>query len=115
VSESGQGPPPDGDEPPSRCPEHLDAPTANACGNCGDARRDAERWRKDQARRAATARSAEARWRAEAVAAAIRRCPDCDERGYLSGGKACPHDPTVGNRARRGAAAARAALNKPAA
>jgi hypothetical protein len=30
--------------PPPRCPEHLDNPTSEACGPCGDARRARTRW-----------------------------------------------------------------------
>jgi hypothetical protein len=42
----------------------------------------------------------------------VRQCPYCDEHGYLPNGFRCPHEsPEVtAERARRGAALARAAL-----
>jgi hypothetical protein len=37
--------------PPPRCPEHLENPTGEACGPCGDARRARTRWERDDAER----------------------------------------------------------------
>lgn len=68
----------------------------------------------ERANRAAEAATAErqhaARQHAEATRLAIERCRQCDDTGYLPGGHLCPHDPAVAGRAKRGAAAARAAL-----
>ena len=49
---------------------------------------------------------------AEMTAISVRQCPYCDEHGYLPNGFRCPHEsPEVtAERARRGAALARAAL-----
>lgn len=102
-------PPPPPQEPPPRCPDHLDEPAEGACGRCADARRRREAWAKARALAEATARAQLAHDRAEANAVAIAACRLCDERGYLNGAP-CPHDPTATTRARRGAAAARAAL-----
>lgn len=52
VSGSGRGdrrgPPPFGDEPPHRCPEHLDDPYPPPCGKCAEARRAHERWERER-------------------------------------------------------------------
>lgn len=37
------------EEPPPRCPRHLDRPADGPCGACGDARRAHERWERDRA------------------------------------------------------------------
>lgn len=97
--------------PPPRCPKHLDAPTDAPCGPCGDARRARQAWDADASRRAAQARSSDARAAAEARALAIARCQLCDADGY-AGRVLCDHDPDSAARAARGAAAARAALPK---
>lgn len=103
--------------PPRTCPDHRDDPDPPNCRRCGEARRAADAWaageqqrqlRADQARRH---REAEAR--AEVVRLAIANCRDCDQAGYLPTGAVCPHDPNAADRARRGAAAARAALTEP--
>jgi sRNA-binding protein len=126
VSESGHGspspptaPPVAAEEPPSRCPKHLDDHDPPPCGPCGSARRAHEAWQADQvaevARRVraeAERRSEQARAQAEATRLAIERCDLCDERGYLDAGHLCTHDPVADQRAHRGAAAARAALTK---
>ena len=36
------------EEPPSRCPKHLDDPSPPPCGPCGEARRSHEKWLADQ-------------------------------------------------------------------
>jgi hypothetical protein len=45
----------------------------------------------------------------------VRRCPYCDEHGYLPNGFRCPHESpeAVAERAHRGANLARAALGHP--
>jgi hypothetical protein len=48
-----------------------------------------------------------------AKALAIAACQLCDHRGYVNG-VICDHDPTTPQRAKRGAAAVRAALRRPA-
>lgn len=116
VSGSGHDPPapPSGPapEPPPRCRDHLDDPDPPPCGRCGDARKAAEAWHRDQEtaqRRAASeARSAAAHDRAQVARAAINACQLCDNRGY-AGALLCSHDPSAGRRTANGVAAARAA------
>lgn len=43
--------------PPPRCPEHIDNPTSDPCGPCGDARRARNAWEADDARRQLDARA----------------------------------------------------------
>ena len=124
VSGSGHGsaPPPTslsvvGQEPPRQCPKHLDDPDPPNCHNCGEARKAHEAWEADeqqrQLRRDQERRHREALERAEVVRLAIANCRDCDDGGYLPTGAVCPHDPSVSDRARRGAAAIRALLADP--
>lgn len=96
-------------EPSPRCPEHTEEQAPGPCGACGDARRAHERWTKDAAARTSAARAEVARQRAEAVRLAIDACGQCDDRGYLAGAL-CAHDPSLHDRAVRGAAAARAQI-----
>lgn len=42
------------EEPPPRCPQHLEAATTAPCGPCGDARRVRERWERSEADRRRT-------------------------------------------------------------
>jgi hypothetical protein len=116
VSVSGQPldpvpdpPDPSPQEPPPRCPKHLDDDDPPPCHACGDARRTLDTWRADQAaaqlRAAALARQRDAHDRAEANRLAIAACRLCDDRGY-AGPLPCPHDPATTDRTRRGAAAA---------
>lgn len=58
-----------------------------------------------------TSVSSEARHRAEIRAKAIAACDLCDETGYAQG-KVCDHDPDATDRAARGVAAARAAMQR---
>lgn len=102
-----------GPEPPPRCPTHLNDESPPPCGKCADARKAHDAWDASRAAAASAARSAVAKARAEAVAAAIADCDECDSDGYRNG-VLCSHDPTQAERARAGAAAARAALAKPA-
>lgn len=103
-------------EPPQQCPKHLNDPDPPPCHGCRDARRDHETWLVAEARRVADAtaldRQRSARERAELMRREIDRCGQCDETGYLPSGAVCPHDPLAGDRAKRGAAEARAALRK---
>lgn len=99
------------EEPPTRCPQHINGNEPPPCGACADVRRNHEQWTRDQVAAQSAARSAEARQRAEAVGMAIAACSQCDERGYLNG-TLCAHDPSQAERAQRGAAAARAALSR---
>lgn len=97
--------------PPARCPDHADLDgDPGPCRACGTARQAAERWDQEQARRAAEQRSSEARQRAEDRTRAIAACSMCDSDGYV-GRALCDHDPGAAERAARGVAAARAALN----
>lgn len=103
-------------EPPSpKCQDHHDDPDPPPCGACGDARRTRAAWDRDQAAQAALAQQAEAHARAEVSRLAIDACGLCDHQGYLPGGTVCRHDPGNADRAKRGAAAARAALTPGAA
>ena len=108
------------DEPPQRCPKHIEDPDPPPCGACADARRTAEAARtaaladaERQRRADAAARSQRARERAEADRAQIGACRLCDDRGRLAGGHVCLHDPQASGRAKRGAAVVRAALANP--
>jgi hypothetical protein len=105
-----------GEPPLDRCPRHVDDVDPPNCRPCGRARATREQWDRDQAdaqRRAdLERRSAEARQRAETSRMAIAACRICDERGYLASGRQCTHDPArIGS---NGAAAARAAIRRPA-
>lgn len=95
---------------PRRCDKHQHDDTPPPCGGCADARRDAER--AEQAEQASRRRAehAERVARSSAHWQAIERCGLCDHRGYLTGGAVCRHDPGAVERARQGAAAARAVL-----
>ncbi|MEU8264460.1 hypothetical protein AB0C02_28040 [Micromonospora sp. NPDC048999] len=107
--------PPAGDAsgpPPSRCDDHLEDPDPPSCGRCADRRRARERYDRDQAAANARAQSERARQLAEAARAAIDACRLCDDRGYLGDGRLCNHDPDQTDRARRGAAAASAAIRR---
>lgn len=42
------------EEPPLRCPQHIEAPTSGPCGPCGDARRVRERWERGESDRRRT-------------------------------------------------------------
>lgn len=101
-------------EPPRTCRDHRDDPDPPNCRNCGDARRAHEAWAAEEPLRQLRAEQArrhrEAQERAEVARLAIARCRDCDQGGYLPTGAVCPHDPNAVDRARRGAAAARATL-----
>jgi hypothetical protein len=55
VSGSGQARASPVDEPPRTCPRHLDDPDPPACGPCGDARRNHDRWEANRNARQAAA------------------------------------------------------------
>jgi hypothetical protein len=98
--------------PPPKCPdhEHVDG-DPGPCRACGDARRARAEWDAAAVRRAAEQRAAEARQRAEIRAAAIAACRLCDDGGYR-GRVLCDHDPASADRAARGSAEVRAALDR---
>jgi hypothetical protein len=101
---------PDPAEPSPHCPQHpqgTDAP----CRACGDARQAYAAWEIKQRRRDAEAQSAEARERAHIRAQAIADCDLCDDDGY-NRLALCSHNPHQAETNRRGAALARAALEK---
>ena len=104
-------------KPPPRCPKHLNDQDPPPCRACGDARITLVTWEADdQKHRRDTgliAASSRARDQAEGARLAIDACRECGPDGYLPGGAVCPHDPQATDRARRGAAAARAALHQP--
>lgn len=99
------------DEPPPRCPKHLDHPTEAPCIPCRARRIENEAWHADRKRQAAEAKSAYARRTAELRAAAIDACDLCDDDGQI-GRRICDHDPGTVERASRGSALVRAALAK---
>lgn len=100
------------DSPPSeRCLNHIDTPDPPPCGPCGDARRSRERWNRDRAADASAQQSEHARQRAETARLAIDACRQCDPHGLVAG-RTCLHPAAdASDRARRGGAAVRAALN----
>lgn len=98
--------------PPDRCPHHTDDPNPPPCGPCADARRAHERWERQQTADATQRQAERARERADAARAAINACHHCDHRGYLPTGQLCHHNPDNPDRATRGAAAARAQLQR---
>ncbi|MGV0785206.1 hypothetical protein [Mycolicibacterium sp. XJ775] len=63
------------EEPPSRCPAHLNHPNPPRCPACADARRAHEAWEKAQ-------RADEVRHR-RAIKAARTDCPHCDSNGLV--------------------------------
>lgn len=80
-------------EPPLRCPRHLEEPTTDPCRGCGDARKAHEAWQHDQA-------DAEEAWRAEhrAFLAFVATQPPCidetpggDIRKPGTTWSVCPH------------------------
>ncbi len=96
------------------CPEHADNPDPPPCRACRDARLLRKTLAAEQTthdlRDVQLRRQQVARDRAEASRLAIEACRQCDPTGYLPSGGLCPHDPATADRARRGAAEARAAL-----
>ncbi|WFE41938.1 hypothetical protein [Micromonospora sp. WMMD998] len=101
----------EGAPPPTRCSQHRDTHNPPNCGACADVRKAREQWDRDQAAGNARAQSERARQHAEAVRAAIDACRTCDEHGQVDG-RMCLHDPDMTDRARRGAAAAAAAIRR---
>lgn len=99
-------------EPPTRCTEHADTPDPPPCGRCADARRAHDTAQRQHAAWAAAERQADAHQHAETTRQAIAACRLCDSSGY-AGPYLCTHDPTVPDRAHRGAAAASAAIRQP--
>lgn len=98
--------------PAERCARHADTDgDPGPCRVCGDARRAAETWDTNQAQLVAQQRSAAARQRADDRARAIANCGLCNADGYV-GRHICDHDPSGPERAARGRAAVRAALNQ---
>ncbi|OMB96483.1 hypothetical protein A5733_11465 [Mycobacterium sp. NS-7484] len=61
--------------PPERCPKHINDTDPPPCGACRGYRQRRERWDAESGDRAAQARAAF--W------AAVRACPDCDDRGHI--------------------------------
>lgn len=104
---SGNGHPPDPSA--ARCARHADDPDPPPCRGCAAAREAAERDAVAARRAAAEAVSVEARRRAEDRRRAVAECRLCDDSGY-AGGVVCDHDPGRAERAQRGVAAAKLAL-----
>lgn len=98
------------DEPPIRCSTHLDEPSHTPCGGCADAREHHREWDRQRRLDIATEASSKAQEKAELRRLDIEQCHQCDEHGYY-GGLPCHHDPLIADRARRGLAACREALN----
>ncbi|MFC9514371.1 hypothetical protein ACFTSD_01430 [Nocardiaceae bacterium NPDC056970] len=97
--------------PEPRCPQHLHHPTTAACRLCGDARRARQAWDADHERACKLAISEAARASALERQLAVADCDLCDEDGYI-GTTLCDHDPRTTERAQRGIAECRAALEK---
>lgn len=95
--------------PPERCPKHVNDADAPPCGACREARQRAEKFDRQQTISASSARSSEARQRADDRARQIAACRLCDSDGYV-GGQLCNHDPDAPARAARGRAQVAEAL-----
>ncbi len=94
----------DAEIPPSQCPAHRNSPAVGPCGACGAARRHAAAWARQRLQvRAHTA--------AQNRATAIASCGLCDQTGYV-GRQLCDHDPESSDRAARGRALVRQALEE---
>lgn len=117
---AGETPPPSTastDQPaplarPDRCATHQGVDDPPPCVGCKRARLAAEADAEAAAREQVAER---ARRRREALAlraAEVRQCRLCDDDGRTPGGLVCSHDPEQIERARRGVAAARAAMRK---
>ncbi|WP_264032149.1 helix-turn-helix domain-containing protein [Cellulosimicrobium sp. SH8] len=93
---------------PDRCPRHQLDDDAPPCWGCKAARERAEQAAKDAAHAEAERQRQERHTAAVQARAAIRFCPLCDERGYISvpgkGARVCDHDlsPEQEERARLG-------------
>lgn len=100
-------------EPPTKCFKHRLDPNPPPCGACADLRRQHDEWIAERKRLDSEAKSAEARRAGEIRAKAIANCDLCDEDGYR-GTTLCDHDPDLVDRAARGSALVRAAMNSKA-
>lgn len=98
-------------EPPSKCPTHIDDPNPPRCGACADARRRHDDWQSTRRHGERQALVAEREARLDAERAEIAACPLCDDRGYV-GARVCDHDPDAEQRNAAGMARVRAALGK---
>ncbi|MGX6513274.1 hypothetical protein [Rhodococcus sp. SJ-2] len=85
------------EEPPSKCPRHINEPNPPACRACGDARLAHDTWVADRSRESARARSDEAWQRAEDRRRAIAECSLCDDDGYVDMAP-CTHVPAPSGR-----------------
>ncbi|ROZ88993.1 hypothetical protein [Gordonia sp. OPL2] len=101
---------PSNDPPPSTCPRHPDG-TDRPCGACADARKARERWEAELVQAEKRAKASQARATAAQRRAEIDDCELCDDSGYTNG-RVCSHDPDAVERNRRGAAMARAELER---
>jgi hypothetical protein len=100
------------DPPPRSCPEHPNG-TSEPCPACGIFRRHADAHAAATKRAAAEARAAEREADAEARRQAIANCPlGCAANDGYIGTTLCSHDPDLADRARRGMARVRAAMDK---
>lgn len=72
-------------EPPQRCPAHIDSWSAPPCGACADARRAHKAWEADELD--------QLRRRKAAEAAQANDCQLCDEANWVLGSDGKPVDP----------------------
>ena len=94
-------------QPPKHCPRHVEVPTTDPCGPCGDARQEHAEWQ----RRQVLAEARERKERAHLRQREIEQCQMCDESGY-DNGRLCSHDRTWSEIATKGAALCREALEQ---
>lgn len=111
VSTEGHQSDSDENEPPSKCPTHIDDPNPPRCGACADARRQHDRWHTNHTAAARQTAINERDARVDAERAEIAGCSLCDDRGYV-GARVCDHDPDAAERNAAGMARVRAALGK---
>lgn len=95
---------------PDRCPDHQRDGATPPCGGCKVARMTHEASLRDAVRAEAEAERVRRLEEARLMREEAARCLLCDDEGRDATGMPCSHDPAVADRARRGAAAARAVL-----
>jgi hypothetical protein len=102
------------DEPPRRCPKHIDHDDPPPCGACAETRRANDTWNlaKRQAEQdRANAAAADRIQASRALAQTIAACDLCDEDGYI-GTVICSHNPAQADTNARGMAAVQAAIER---
>lgn len=97
---------------PTRCAAHQAVAANGPCWSCKETREAVEAAKVVRTRAAAVAERQARREDAAALRRSAAACTMCDDDGRTANGLPCSHDPQVGDRARRGAAAAREAMRK---